>query len=101
MHIGIITPAAPGSLNGNRATAQRWANFLMQLGHQVDIYTKWNGEFCDIMIALHAWRSADSVASYKQKHPNKPLVLAMTGTDLYRFINTHTGKAGFTRICTP
>ena len=89
MHIGIITPAAPGSLNGNRATAQRWADFLMQLGHQVDIYTKWNGEACDIMIALHAWRSADSVASYKQKHPNKPLVLAMTGTDLYRFINTH------------
>lgn len=89
MHIGIITPAAAGSLNGNRATAQRWANFLEQLGHQVDIHTSWKGEDCDIMIALHAWRSADSIASYKQKYPNRPLVLAMTGTDLYHFINTH------------
>ncbi len=41
------------------------------------------------MIALHAWRSAESIAAFKQKHPNLPLVLAMTGTDLYRFMISH------------
>jgi len=89
MHIGIITPAAPESLNGNRATAQRWADFLIQLGHKVSISMKWDGTEYDIMLALHAWRSAESVAQFKKQFPDKLIILALTGTDLYRFINTH------------
>jgi len=89
MHIGIITPAAPKSLNGNRATAQRWADFLVELGHKVSISMVWDGAEYDLMIALHAWRSAESIAQFKEKFPNKPLVLAMTGTDLYRFMHSH------------
>lgn len=89
MHIGIITPAAPKSLNGNRATATRWANFLVELGHKVSISMQWDGAEYDVVLALHAWRSAESIAQFKQKHADKPLILALTGTDLYRFINTH------------
>jgi putative glycosyltransferase (TIGR04348 family) len=89
MHIGIITPAAAKSLNGNRATAVRWADFLRQLGHRVSINVDWQGESYDLMVALHAWRSADSIAAFKCQFPDRPLVLAMTGTDLYRFINSH------------
>ncbi len=89
MHIGIITPAAAKSLNGNRATAKRWADFLRQLGHRVSISVSWDGTAYDLMVALHAWRSADSIAKFKQKHPQLPLILSMTGTDLYRFINSH------------
>jgi len=89
MHIGIITPAATKSLNGNRATANRWADFLREIGHQVSISVEWDGTAYDLMIALHAWRSAESLASFKKKHPELPLVLAMTGTDLYRFIKSH------------
>lgn len=89
MHIGIITPAAAKSLNGNRATALRWADFLRQLGHRVSIDVEWRGEPYDLMVALHAWRSAKSIAAFKRKFPERPLVLAMTGTDLYRFINSH------------
>jgi putative glycosyltransferase (TIGR04348 family) len=89
MHIGIITPAAVKSLNGNRATADRWAGFLRQLGHRVSVSVEWDGTAYDLMVALHAWRSAKSVAAFKQQHPDLPLVLAMTGTDLYRFLETH------------
>ena len=89
MHIGIITPAAAKSLNGNRATAVRWANFLKQLGHRVSISTQWDGTAYDLMVALHAWRSAESIVAFKKQCPDYPLVLAMTGTDLYRFINSH------------
>lgn len=89
MHIGIITPAAAKSLNGNRATALRWADFLRQLGHRVSIDVEWNGEAYDLMVALHAWRSAESIAAFKQRYPDRPLILAMTGTDLYRFIKSH------------
>ncbi len=89
MHIGIITPAAAKSLNGNRATADRWAGFLRQLGHRVSISVEWDGTAYDLMIALHAWRSAESIAAFKQQYPHLPLVVAMTGTDLYRFIKSH------------
>jgi len=89
MHIAIITPAAPGSLNGNRATAKRWANFLIQLGHKVTIDVQWDGREYDVMVALHAWRSAESVAQFRHKYLHRPLVLALTGTDLYRFIKSH------------
>ena len=89
MHIGIITPAAAKSLNGNRATALRWADFLRQLGFRVSISVDWDGTAYDLMIALHAWRSAESIAAFKQRYPDLPLVLAMTGTDLYRFILSH------------
>ncbi len=89
MHIGIITPAAPKSLNGNRATAQRWSDFLTQLGHKVSISMQWDGVEYDVLLALHAWRSAESIAQFKQKYPHRPIVLAMTGTDLYSFIHSH------------
>lgn len=89
MHIVIITPAAKKSLNGNRATAQRWLNIFTQLGHTVSIQVEWDKQGCDIMVALHAWRSAKAIIDFKNKYPTKPLILAMTGTDLYRYISTH------------
>jgi len=89
MNITIITPAKLKSLSGNRATATRWAFFLQQLGHKVTIAVKWNNKQCDLMIALHAWRSADDIRLFKKKYPQLPLIVAMTGTDLYRFIHTH------------
>ena len=89
MHIGIITPARAKSLNGNRATANRWAGFLRQLGHKVSVSVEWDGTAYDLMVALHAWRSASSIAAFKQQYPGQPLVLAMTGTDLYRFMISH------------
>ena len=89
MNIIIITPAKLKSLSGNRATALRWANFLRQLGHQVTVSVSWDESPCDLMIALHAWRSADAIARYKQIFPSQPLIVAMTGTDLYRFLHSH------------
>ncbi len=89
MKIRIITPAKQKSLSGNRATAQRWGHFLRQMGHQVVISVDWDETPCDLMIALHAWRSADAIRRFKIKYPHKPLIVAMTGTDLYRFIHSH------------
>ena len=40
------------------------------------------------MIALHARRSAASVQAWRTAHPRRPLLLALTGTDLYRDIDT-------------
>lgn len=41
----------------------------------------------DAMIALHARRSAESIAAFRRDCPDKPLIVTMTGTDLYRDLN--------------
>lgn len=40
------------------------------------------------MIALHARRSAPSIAAFAERHPDLPLTVVLTGTDLYRDIAT-------------
>jgi putative glycosyltransferase (TIGR04348 family) len=80
----IVTPAGAGLRNGNRHTALRWATLLRAGGHRVNVAVQWQGEACDALIALHAKRSHASVMRYRQQKPGAPLVVTLTGTDLYR-----------------
>ena len=77
--IFIVTPARPGARSGNLHTATRWAAMLRGAGHRVKVGLAWAGEPCDLLIALHARRSHDSVLRYQG-----PRVVVLTGTDLYR-----------------
>ena len=86
MKIVIVTPEAPRSTLGNAVTANRWAGILRELGHHVVVAIEWvsgaDGE-CDLLIALHARRSYPSVERFHRTQPRFPLIVAMTGTDLY------------------
>lgn len=84
MDITIITPAGQGSKAGNRATAERWQRLLVQAGHCVSVVTEYKGEHCDLFLALHAWRSYEAVCTFERIWPDKPLIVALTGTDIYR-----------------
>lgn len=86
MKIIIVTPAPSGSLKGNRVSALRWARIFRKLGHRVDLSQEYRGERCDLLVALHARRSFDSLKRFRQLHPELPLILVLTGTDLYRDI---------------
>jgi putative glycosyltransferase (TIGR04348 family) len=83
MNICLVTPAPPGSRKGNRVTALRWARLLRDLGHRVTVTQQYRGQRCDMLVALHASRSADSVRRFRAGRPEAPLILALTGTDLY------------------
>jgi len=86
MKIVIVTPATGRVRNGNRNTAQRWANFLRQLGHRVSVQVEWDGRRADLMLALHARRSHASIKHFAERYPELPLIVTLTGTDLYRDI---------------
>ncbi|HQR19376.1 MAG TPA: selenoneine biosynthesis selenosugar synthase SenB [Burkholderiaceae bacterium] len=79
----IVTPALREANTGNWHTAARWARFLRP-DHRVRVQQHWDGASCDVLIALHARRSADSIAAFRAAHPDGPLGVILTGTDLYR-----------------
>ena len=86
MKIVIVTPEAPHSTLGNAVTANRWARVLRELGHHVTLAMEWKpdaSEDCDALIALHARRSHPSIDRFHRFQPLRPLIVGLTGTDLY------------------
>ncbi len=81
--ICIVSPALADANNGNWQTAARWQRFLAPLCH-VAIAPAWDGSPLDALIALHARRSAESIASFRDAYADAPIALVLTGTDLYR-----------------
>ena len=89
MKIFLATPAPAYSRKGNRVTALRWARLLRRLGHRVVVAQEYEEQSCDLLVALHARRSRRSMLRYRRRYPDRPLVLALTGTDLYGDIHRH------------
>ena len=80
----IVSPALAAANNGNWHTASRWQRFLAPVA-TAEIRSAWDeAAGADLLIALHARRSADSVARWRERRPAAPIVLVLTGTDLYR-----------------
>ncbi len=88
MRIAIVTPAPPNSRYGNRITALRWAKILRRLGNRVSILQSYNEKQYDLLIALHARKSQRAVISYHRQYPEGPIIVALTGTDVYCDIRT-------------
>ena len=92
MRIAIVTPAPPNSRHGNRVTALRWARILRRLGNRVSILQTYDAKPYDLLIALHARKSHRSIIDFRRQNPTIPIIVALTGTDIYRDIRT-TPKA--------
>lgn len=89
MKIQLITPIVPHTITGNYITAFRIKRLFKRLGHSVQVAPVYQGkkdEDGDLLIALHALRSAESIQRFKDRYPYRPIVLMLTGTDLYRDI---------------
>ncbi len=100
MRIRIVCPAPPGTLYGNRISAERWARILRQLGHLIAIDTSYDGAPCDLLIALHARRSAQAVFDFAERYPHRPVIVVLTGTDVYRDIHRHRGAQRALEVAT-
>ena len=88
MKVCLITPAPARSRKGNRVTALRWARILRELGHRVSIDQEYRRQRCDLLVSLHARRTHASVVRFRKQYPDRPLIVALTGTDLYGDIHT-------------
>ncbi len=87
LRVVIVSPALAEANNGNWQTARRWKSLLS--AHSARIVRQWPDAQAagdQVMLALHARRSADSVLAWHTSHGQRGLGLGLTGTDLYRDI---------------
>ena len=80
MHIRVVSPSL-GEPTGNAQTAQRWSKLLAALGHTVT--NDESGPEPDLLVAIHARKSAHAVRQSRESSPDRPIVLLLSGTDLY------------------
>ena len=92
--VRIVSPSSSAANNGNWHTAARWRRFLAPVA-RVDIVgvdgDDVDDAHADLMIALHARRSAAPIARWRERSADAPLVLVLTGTDLYRDLDVDAG----------
>ncbi len=89
MQVVIVSPALADANNGNWQTARRWQR-LLSAQHATRITQNWpdaHSAADDIMIALHARRSAPAIAAWAAQRGHAGLAVVLTGTDLYRDIS--------------
>lgn len=92
MRVLVVSPKPRGSRTGNDVTSRRWSDHLRALGHEAAVRNRYppegrapfGGAEPEMLVALHARRSAGSVSRWREKRSGRPLVVALTGTDLYR-----------------
>lgn len=82
MKIALVHPALADAHGGNQTTALRWERLLRQLGHEVSRSTGTVGGAVDLLVALHATKSASAVQEFRARCPGRPVIVGMAGTDL-------------------
>jgi putative glycosyltransferase (TIGR04348 family) len=88
--VRIATPYAASANNGNWRTAARWVRLLrdhFRVIVQGPDDTDDTGRAMatrECLIALHARRSHTVIRSWREARPADPLIVVLTGTDLYR-----------------
>lgn len=85
MMILLVVPDPDSSPKGRAVTAERWAELLTGLGHDVVAVSEHDGQSGDVLVALNAVRSATAIEDFCTQRPGAPVVLALTGTDIYGY----------------
>lgn len=84
--LAIVTPYLADANNGNWRTAERWKRLLAGR-YAVIVQNDWPGadsRDVDGVIAIHARRSHTAISRFRAAHPERPIILILSGTDLYR-----------------
>lgn len=84
MNILLINPATSSARKGNHVTSDRWKRRLETLGHTVHVQSSYTEGDWDALVALHAYKSLGSIEDFTQHHPDARVIVALTGTDVYR-----------------
>ena len=80
MRIGITEPTTGDTPTGNRRQALQWADYLSDAGHEVALD---GAPQSDVLVAFNAAKSHESIAAFRAASPDRPIIVVLTGTDIY------------------
>jgi len=83
MRVQLVVPPPRDLESGNRRTALRWAEILRELGHDPVVDHEYETRPADLLVALHAVKNYEAMRRFRLDHEDAPLVVALTGTDIY------------------
>ncbi|MGI9241303.1 MAG: hypothetical protein ACR2RV_10905, partial [Verrucomicrobiales bacterium] len=80
----VSSPFPIDSLQGNSVSARRIASRIAASGLVAEAIHGYADEEARALIALHARRSLSTIRTFRCRHPDRPVVIVATGTDLYK-----------------
>ena len=80
-------PLASGK--GNAVSARRIARLLTETGVSAEATDAPEVDGADVLVVLNAWRSAALAREFKRRHPGRPLIAVLTGTDIFPDFPSH------------
>lgn len=83
VRILIASPRIASVPTGNKGTSSHWAQLFESMGHEVSSTEGERLPDADLLVALHAVKSRDSLLAFKAQHPTQSTVVALSGTDIY------------------
>ena len=97
----LACPYPLESPRGNSVSANRILGILEELGHATRPVSGREALSLEgsALIALHARKSATAIESFHQRQPSKPVIILLTGSDLYADLLSH-GEARATVLRT-
>jgi len=93
VNILINSPYSLDSLKGNAVSAIRIASLLCDAGHEATAISTTQPPAADVLIALHLFKSNDCVQSFRETSPTSPVVVYLTGTDIYQGLEEDPERA--------
>lgn len=85
----IFTPMPLASGKGNAVSALRIARLLGETGVPAAATDSPDVSDAGVLVVLNAWRSAPVALDFKSRHPAGPLVVVLTGTDIFPEFPSH------------
>ena len=79
----LVLPQSVNRGSGNFVTAHRYRKHLEQFGHSVRVAQKNDPLTADLLIALHAGKTAAATLRFSRQYPHRPRMVVLTGTDVY------------------
>ena len=84
----VVVPKLAAAGAGNQVTATRYERLFTELGYRTQSVVEPTGQ-ADVVVALNAYRSGPAISTVAD---HVPVVVVLTGTDVYRFMDEHPAR---------
>ncbi len=83
MNVLIVYPEAGNTVTGNLCSARQYKDILTDLGHDVVLSEKFEGQRAELLIAINAQKKNRDIVQFAESYPDSKIVVILSGTDIY------------------